>query len=185
MSHRTGAHQRLKEIIRNKSFVKGHIVLASGQESDHYFDMKPTMLDPEGAELLAELVYDRLDAYAADLVGGIEMGAVPLITPISILSRKAGRGIPGFFVRKNVKDHGTKKLVEGASDVKGKRVAIVEDVTTTGGSAMKAVRALEEAGAKIVVVITVVDREGGASTVYADAHIPFISLFKSSEFLVD
>lgn len=183
MSHSPGAHARLHDIIRAKSFFRGRVVLASGQESDHYFDMKPAMLDPEGAELLAELIFDRLDAYAADLVGGIEMGAVPLITPISILSRKAGRGIPGFFVRKNVKDHGTKKLVEGVTDVAGKRIAIVEDVTTTGESAMKAVKALREAGAKVVVVISIVDREGGASTLYASEHIPFISLFKSSEFL--
>ena len=180
MAHRPQAHKRLQEIIAAKSFVKGHIVLASGQESDHYFDMKPTMMDPEGAELLAELIFDRLDAYAPDLVGGIEMGAVPLITPVSILSRKAGRPIHGFFVRKNAKDHGTKKLVEGVSDVAGKRVAIVEDVTTTGGSALKAVHALKEAGAKVVVVISIVDREGGASTVYAEERIPFIALFKST-----
>ncbi|MFA5952423.1 MAG: orotate phosphoribosyltransferase [Hyphomicrobium sp.] len=183
MTHRPGAHQRLYEIIREKSFVKGHVVLASGQESDHYFDMKPTMFDPEGAELLAELILDRIDAYAPDLVGGLEMGAVPLITPVSISSKRAGRAIPGFFVRKNVKEHGTKKLVEGVTDVAGKRVAIVEDVTTTGGSALKAVRALQDAGAKVVVVISILDREGGASTVYADAQIPFISLFKGSEFL--
>lgn len=184
MSHSPGARARLFEIIRTKSFVKGHIVLASGQESDHYFDMKPAMFDPEGAELITELIMDRLDSYAPDLVGGLEMGAVPLITPISIESRRAGRAIPGFFVRKNLKEHGTKKLVEGVSDVAGKRVAIVEDVTTTGGSAMKAVKALQDAGAKVVVVISIVDREGGASTVYAEARIPFISLFKSTEFLL-
>lgn len=183
MAHRPQAHQRLYEIIRAKSFVQGHIVLASGQESDHYFDMKPTMMDPEGAELLAELIFDRLDAYAPDLVGGIEMGAVPLITPVSILSRKAGRPIHGFFVRKNAKDHGTKKLVEGLSDIAGKRVAIVEDVTTTGGSAMKAVEALTAAGAKIVLVISILDREEGATALYAEAGIPFVSIFKASEFL--
>jgi orotate phosphoribosyltransferase len=183
MTNATDARARLYDIVKSKSFVRGHVVLASGQESDHYFDMKPSMFDPEGADLLAELIYARIAAIEADIVGGLEMGAVPLITPISIASRRAGRPLPGFFVRKAVKDHGTKKLVEGLSDVNGKRVVIVEDVTTTGGSAMKAVEALTAAGAKIVLVISILDREQNAAKLYADAGIPFVSLFKASEFL--
>ncbi|HRN89056.1 MAG TPA: orotate phosphoribosyltransferase [Hyphomicrobium sp.] len=179
----TDARARLYEIVRTKSFVKGHVVLASGKESDHYFDMKPTMFDPEGAELLAELIYARIAETDADIVGGLEMGAVPLITPVSIAGRREGRALPGFFVRKTVKDHGTKKLIDGLSDVSGKRVAIVEDVTTTGGSAMKAVEALKAAGADIVLVISILDREEGADKLYADAGIPFQSLFKASDFL--
>lgn len=183
MTNASDAHARLFEIIRTKSFVRGHVVLASGKESDHYFDMKPTMFDPEGAELLAELIFARIAGTGADIVGGLEMGAVPLITPVSIAARRAGRALPGFFVRKTVKDHGTRKLVEGLSDVAGKRVAIVEDVTTTGGSAMKAVEALKAAGATIVLVISILDREEGAAELYAGAGIPFASLFKASEFL--
>ncbi|MCC7252808.1 orotate phosphoribosyltransferase [Hyphomicrobium sp.] len=183
MTNATDARARLFEIVKTKSFVRGHVVLASGKESDHYFDMKPTMFDPEGADLLAELIYAEIAETDADIVGGLEMGAVPLITPISILSRHAGRPLPGFFVRKTVKDHGTKKLVEGLSDVKGRRVAIVEDVTTTGGSAMKAVEALKAAGATIALVISILDREEGAEKLYAEAGIPFASLFKASEFL--
>ena len=183
MTDAAGAKARLFEIIKSKSFVRGHVVLASGKESDHYFDMKPTMFDPEGAELLAELIYARIAETDADIVGGLEMGAVPLITPVSIAARRAGRTLPGFFVRKAVKDHGTKKLVEGLSDVAGRRVAIVEDVTTTGGSAMKAAEALKEAGATITLVISILDREEGAAALYADAAIPFASLFKASEFL--
>ena len=177
------ARARLYDIVKSKSFVRGHVVLASGKESDHYFDMKPSMFDPEGAEILAELISARIAETGADIVGGLEMGAVPLITPVSIASRRAGRSLPGFFVRKTVKGHGTKKLVEGLSDVAGKRVAIVEDVTTTGGSAMKAAEALTAAGAKIVLVISILDREEGATALYADASIPFASIFKASEFL--
>ena len=183
MTNATDARARLYEIIKAKSFVRGHVVLASGKESDHYFDMKPSMFDPEGADLLAELIFARIAATEADIVGGLEMGAVPLITPVSIAGLRAGRQLPGFFVRKAVKDHGTKKLVEGLADIAGKRVAIVEDVTTTGGSAMKAVEALTAAGAKIVLVISILDREEGAAKLYADAGIPFRSLFKASEFL--
>lgn len=179
----TDARARLYDIVKSKSFVRGHVVLASGKESDHYFDMKPSMFDPEGAEILAELISARIAETGADIVGGLEMGAVPLITPVSIASRRAGRSLPGFFVRKTVKDHGTKKLVEGLSDIAGKRVAIVEDVTTTGGSAMKAVEALTAAGAKIVLVISILDREEGATALYAEAGIPFVSIFKASEFL--
>lgn len=177
------ARARLFDIIKTKSFVRGHVVLASGKESDHYFDMKPSMFDPEGAELLADLITARIAPFDAHCVGGLEMGAVPLITPISIASRHAGKALPGFFVRKTVKDHGTKKLVEGLSDVDGKRVVIVEDVTTTGGSAMKAVNALQEAGATIALVISILDREEGAEALYAEAGIPFQSLFKASDFL--
>lgn len=179
----TDARARLYDIVKSKSFVRGHVVLASGKESDHYFDMKPSMFDPEGAEILAELISARIAETGADIVGGLEMGAVPLITPVSIASRRASRSLPGFFVRKTVKDHGTKKLVEGLSDIAGKRVAIVEDVTTTGGSAMKAVEALTAAGAKIVLVISILDREEGATALYAEAGIPFVSIFKASEFL--
>jgi orotate phosphoribosyltransferase len=177
------ARARLYDIIKSKSFVRGYIVLASGKESDHYFDMKPSMFDPEGAELLAELIFARLAGVEADIVGGLEMGAVPLITPISIVSRREGRPLPGFFVRKTVKDHGTKKLIDGLSDVVGKRVVIVEDVTTTGGSAMKAVEALTAAGAEITLVISILDREEGAAALYEKAGIPFQSLFKASDFL--
>lgn len=183
MTKPTDAHARLYEIIKSKSFVRGHVVLASGKESDHYFDMKPSMFDPEGADLLADLIFERIAGVEADIVGGLEMGAVPLITPISIASRRAGRPLPGFFVRKTVKDHGTKKLVEGLRDVAGKRVVIVEDVTTTGCSAMKAVEALTAAGATITLVISILDREEGASNLYASAGIPFQSLFTASEFL--
>jgi orotate phosphoribosyltransferase len=183
MTSATEARARLYDIIKSKSFVRGHVVLASGKQSDHYFDMKPSMFDPEGAELLAELIFARIAEGEADIVGGLEMGAVPLITPISIVSRRAGRPLPGFFVRKAVKDHGTKKLIDGLSDVKGKAVAIVEDVTTTGGSAMKAVEALTAAGAKITLVVSILDREEGAEKLYADAGIPFASLFKASDFL--
>jgi len=183
MENPPAARARLFDIVKTKSFVRGHVVLASGKESDHYFDMKPSMFDPEGADLLAGLIFAHIADTDADIVGGLEMGAVPLITPISIASRRAGRPLPGFFVRKTVKDHGTRKLVEGLADVAGKRVAIVEDVTTTGGSAMKAVEALKAAGASIALVISILDREEGAAKLYADAGIPFQSLFKASEFL--
>ena len=174
---------RAFEIIRAKSFVRRKITLSSGKESDHYFDMKPTMLDPEGAGLLCELILHKLADIEVDYVGGLEMGAVPLLGPLAMVSRQQGRPIPGLFVRKSPKEHGTRRQIEGAEDVRGKRIAVVEDVTTTGQSAMKSIGVLREAGASIPVVVTILDREEGAAALYRDAGIPFQALFTASEFL--
>ena len=154
---------RLFALLKERAFRRGRVVLASGRESDFYFDMKPAMLDPDGAGLMAELILQQIQDIKADCVGGLEMGAVPLIAPVAMRSLDFGRRLPGFFVRKAVKDHGTKKRVDGA-DIAGKRVIILEDVTTTGGSAMDAVKAVEEAGATVALVISILDRGEGAAT---------------------
>jgi orotate phosphoribosyltransferase len=173
---------RLFLLLKERAFRRGRIVLASGRESDFYFDMKPAMLDPDGAALLAELILQQIQGVKADCVGGLEMGAVPLIAPVAMRSRDFGRRLAGFFVRKAVKDHGTRKRVDGA-DIAGKTVVILEDVTTTGASAMDAVRAVEEAGAKVALVVAILDRGEGAADLYAKAGIPFTSLFRAEEFL--
>lgn len=177
------ARARAFEIIKRKSFVRGEITLASGAKSDHYFNMKPAMFDPEGAKALCELILDRLTGVEVDYIGGLEMGAVPLIGPLALVSGLQGRPIPGFFVRKTVKGHGTRQRIEGVSDLAGKHVVVVEDVTTTGGSAMSAIEALREAGAKVSLVVSILDRQSGATELYGEAGIPFASLFTASEFL--
>lgn len=177
------------EIIKAKSFVRKRITLASGQESDHYFDMKPSMLDPEGALVFAELILDLIEGQGGgvDYVGGLEMGAVPLVGPVAMRSlertKALGHAIPGMFVRKAVKAHGTQRLIEGVEDVAGKRIVIVEDVTTTGGSALKAIKALQEAGAEIVFVVSLVDRQQGAADAFAAEGIAFRWLYQAGEFL--
>jgi len=173
---------KLFMLLLQLSFRRGRVVLASGKESDYYFDMKPAMLHPDGADLMATLILQEIQGVNADAVGGLEMGAVPLIAPVAMKSPAFGRYLPGFFVRKAVKDHGTKKRVDG-SDIAGKSVVILEDVTTTGGSAMDAVKAVEEAGAKVALVISILDRGEGAAELYAEAGIPFKALFKAEEFL--
>jgi orotate phosphoribosyltransferase len=176
-------HNKLFALLKERAFRRGHVVLASGRESDFYFDMKPAMLDPDGAGLMAALILQHIQGVKADFVGGMEMGAVPLIAPVAMRSVDFGRRLPGFFVRKTAKDHGTKKRVDGA-DIAGKTVVILEDVTTTGGSAMDAVKAVEEAGAKVALVLSILDRGEGAAELYAKAGIPFTSLFRAEEFLV-
>lgn len=183
---KSAARARLADIIAKRSFGRGEITLASGRKSDFYFNLKPTMMDPEGAALLAELTFESLKDYALDYVGGLEMGAVPLAGAIAQLSWMRGHPIAAFFVRKKPKEHGARLAVEGLAKgetLQGKRVVIVEDVTTTGGSAIKAADAVRDAGGEVALVITMVDREEGATETFRDAGIPFRSLYKASEFL--
>src|SRR5207237_8380643 len=147
-------------------FGRGKIVLASGRESDFYFDLRPTTVHPAGATWIGELICDALEGMAVDFVGGLEMGAVPIATAVAVASHRRGGNLQAFFVRKKPKDHGAKKLVEGlpkGETLKGKNVVVLEDVTTTGGSSMQAVAALREEGANIVLVLTIVDGLGGAA----------------------
>lgn len=177
---------RLRALIREKSFGRGRIVLASGRVSDFYFDMKPTMLRPDGAAWLAALILEALQGHHVDYVGGLEMGAVPLAVAAAQLSFLKGSPIPAFFVRKRAKDHGAKKLVEGlgrGESLRGRNVAIIEDVTTTGDSALQAVAAVRDEGANVALVLTVVDRLEGAAENFRNAGCPFRSLFTADEFL--
>ena len=174
---------RLFAIINERSFRRGHFVLASGQTSNYYLDLKPTMFHPEGADLTARMIFERIKDLAVDYVGGLEMGAVPLVATVTAASQQGGRPIFGFFVRKAIKDHGTKRRIEAGGDMKDKRVVILEDVTTTGVSAMEAVKVVQQEGANVVLVLSVVDRQQGAAAAYAEQNIPFDALFTANEFL--
>ena len=180
------ARARLKEIIAKRSFGRGEITLASGRKSDFYFNLKPTMLDPEGAALLAQLSLEALASENLDAIGGLEMGAVPISGAVAAMSWISGRPLPNFFVRKKPKEHGAKLLVEGLTkgeSLSGKTVAIIEDVTTTGESALKAAVAAQESGAKVSLVLTIVDRQEGATETFQKAGFRFQPLFTAGEFL--
>ncbi len=178
--------ERLIEIVRERSFSTGSQTrLASGRTSAFYFNMKPTMLDPEGGYLIARLILERLQGSNADLIGGLEMGAVPLAVATAVISHAGSRPLRAFFVRKQAKEHGARKLVEGlgpAETLAGKRVVILEDVTTTGGSSMKAVEAVREDGGEVVMVLTVVDRLEGAAEPFDAAGVPFAALLTAADF---
>src|SRR5690349_6443397 len=180
---KSASRARLHDIIRRRSFGRGEVTLASGRKSDFYFNLKPTMLNPEGAALLAELTFDALKEGKYDYVGGLEMGAVPLAGAIAQLSWINGHPIAAFFVRKKPKDYGAKAQVEGLAkgeSLQGKRIVIIEDVTTTGGSALKAVESIRESGGDVTLVLTMVDREEGAVETFREAGLPFKALFKAS-----
>jgi orotate phosphoribosyltransferase len=178
--------EALFEIILKRSFGRGEITLSSGKKSDFYFDMKPSMLDPAGAFLMAKLLLGSVSAAGGEYVGGLEMGAVPITGAICAYSHSVERPVSGFFVRKAVKEHGAKKQVEGfMKDEKltGKKLVIIEDVTTSGASALKAVEACRAAGADVRLVISIVDRSEGAAEAFAQAGVPFKSLFRAQQFL--
>jgi orotate phosphoribosyltransferase len=180
------ARRRLIEVVRARSFSSGgEIKLVSGRTSSFYFNMKPTMLDAEGAHLIATLILDALEGSKVDLIGGLEMGAVPLATAVAVASHARGRPLQAFFVRKQAKEHGAKKLVEGlapSESLAGKRVVILEDVTTTGGSAMKAIEAAKAEGAIVDRVVTVVDRLEGAADSFRAAGVPFTAILTAADF---
>lgn len=181
------ARMRLIELVRNRSYGTGvEIKLASGRVSDFYFNLKPTMMDPQGAHLLALLIIDALKDERIDAVGGLEIGAVPLAAAVAAISHAEGQNLPAFFIRKQTKEHGTKSLVEGlvkGQTLAGKRVAILEDVTTTGGSALKAIEVAKAEGAEVVCVVTCVDRQEGAAETFAAAGVPFRAILTRADFL--
>ncbi|MHA1190564.1 MAG: orotate phosphoribosyltransferase, partial [Alphaproteobacteria bacterium] len=143
---------------------------------------------PEGARLIGALMARKAAALRADYVTGLEMGAVPIVTAIAAMSAVAQQPVGAFFIRKQAKSHGTMSLIEGLTDdvdLAGSRVAVVEDVTTTGASALKAVSAIREAGAVVTDLITIVDREEGAPAAFAEAGITLHALYRKSEFAED
>ena len=180
--------QRLIEIVRARSLLRGtQVKLASGATSTFYFNMKPTVFDPEGAALIADLMLAQVRRDGARLVGGLEIGAVPIvacIVQLSFLDRDA-RNLQGFFVRKAAKAHGTRKLLEGVAEdaaLAGARAVIVEDVTTTGTSALAAVAAAREAGLEVRTVVTVVDRLEGAAANFSRQGLELIALTTARDY---
>ncbi|WP_069094677.1 orotate phosphoribosyltransferase [Methyloligella halotolerans] len=174
------------EIIRERSYAFGvSVTLASGRQSNTYFNMKPTMLHPEGAFLSAALLLDEISKLDADYVGGLELGAVPIAAAVTARSFALGHPLPALIMRKKAKDHGTRQRLEGLTadeSLEGKRIVVVEDVTTSGGSALQAVEAVREMGGKVEHVVTVLDREEGATEALKEHGIALISIFQQTDF---
>ena len=177
------SRERLLEIIKDKSLLLegGPFKLASGAISDYYLDMKPTTFDPEGSNLIAEIILGILSNYDVDAIGGLELGAVPIISVVSARSWPE-RPMEGFVVRKEKKGHGTDKKIDG-NFKENSKVVLFDDVTTTGGSVMEAVRAVQEKGAAVSVIITVVDRLEGATQNLAKQGIELVPIFTAKNLL--
>jgi len=183
------AREKLIERIRDLAYLYSEnedFTLASGRKSKHFFDMKPVMMDPECAHLLGVLIHHQIEAIGqVDAVGGLELGAVPL-TGIAIAKAGRGSSLKGFIVRKEPKGRGGRKTgnppgIEGSSLENGHRVVLLEDVTTTGGSALKAAQRLIEMGCEVASCITILDRQEGGAEAFQEAGIVLTPLTLKSD----
>lgn len=174
---------RLAVLLRSKSLVRGEIVLSSGQKSNYYLDCKLTTLNPEGALLTGYAVLELLDEMGVKpaAIGGMSMGADPIVSATVVVSEIEKRPLPGFLIRKERKGHGRRKQLEGIDGHLG-QVAIVDEVCTTGASTLEAINAAEAEGCEVVAVISLVDREEGGSDVLR-AKYNYRSIFTASELL--
>lgn len=158
--------ERFLELVKERGLLRGDFTLASGAKSSYFFDLKMVTLSPEGAYLIGKLVFDILKDSGVDAIGGLTLGADPIVTAVALVSHleaPTGRGIPAFIVRGELKEHGTQKNIEGCLSGKNSRVAIVEDVITKGGSTLKAIKAVEAEGCQVVKVVALLDRHQGGS----------------------
>ncbi|MHC1791089.1 orotate phosphoribosyltransferase [Solidesulfovibrio sp.] len=168
---------RLARLLLEKSYRAGEVTLTSGRKSDYYFDCKQTALHPEGAWLIGNLLFELLPADIVG-VGGMTLGADPLVTAVSIASYLRDRPRPAFIVRKASKGHGTNQFLEGLSNFQpGDRVALLEDVVTTGGTLLTVIDRVEAAGLVVGAVVTVLDRGEGGAEKLAERGFPLLSVF--------
>jgi len=175
--------KRLRQLIETLSLRVGEeFTLASGRKSNVFFNLKQTMLHPEGASLMADAILRILEARDVHNVGGLEMGAVPMVSALCVKS--FGRyDLNTFFVRKQVKDHGARQGLDGHLE-EGAEAIILDDVVTTGGSVMQAVEAARARGCTVKTVVAIVDREEGGAEALAKEGLELVSLYKMRDFNV-
>lgn len=167
---------RLLELVNKHAVVRGDFVLSSGQKSTYYIDGKLLSLIPEGLNLLSRVILEMIKDDSVDAIGGLTLGADPIIGGIAALSHEVGRPLSGLIVRKEKSSHGREKRIEGPLKP-GMNVVVIEDVVTTGSSSFKAIEALEEGGCKIVKVIAIVDRLAGGKEAFAAKSYRFEPIF--------
>ncbi|QIK67708.1 orotate phosphoribosyltransferase [Nocardioides sp. HDW12B] len=164
--------QALIEQVKEKAVVHGRVTLSSGADADYYVDMRRITLDGVAAPLVGRVMRDLVADLSFDAVGGLTLGADPVATAMMHAAAAEGAVLDAFVVRKEGKAHGLQRRIEGAP-VEGRRVLAVEDTSTTGGSALEAVAALREAGADVVAVAVVVDRDTGAAEKVEEAGLQY------------
>jgi orotate phosphoribosyltransferase len=177
--------KRLLQLIKEKSYEEREVVLSSGEKSSFYFDSKQTTLNPEGAYITGKLFYQKIKnaPLFVEAVGGMTLGADPIVTSIAIVSFLEKNPLPAFIIRKEPKKHGTGRWIEGKSSIPLKaKVAIIEDVVTTGATTLNAILRAEEEGLQVVQVLALIDREEGGSEHISKKGYRLESIFSRSDF---
>ena len=177
------SRDRLLEIFKARAFSFGRFTLASGKESTYYINSKKALFNSEAVWLLGDVLWDLTKDLDIQAMGGLEVGAIPMATAAALRYHEEGRTLEGFFVRKQAKEHGSKENIEGAVEP-GMRVAVVDDVFTSGMSVMRAIEKLERVGAKVIAAICIVDRLEGAREKMAH-RFEYRPIFTIRDFGVD
>lgn len=177
MTDHAADRAQLLELIRSLAIVHGQVTLSSGRQADYYVDLRRITLHGQAAPLVGRVMRELTADLAYDAVGGMTMGADPVATAMLHAAAAQGRHLDAFVVRKAGKAHGLQQRIEGPS-ITGRRVLVVEDTTTTGGSPLAAVEAAREAGAEVVAVATIADRAtGAAERIEQEAGVPYLSVY--------
>lgn len=176
--------ESLIALIKEHALEFGDFTLASGRKASFYLDCRKVTLHPQGANLIAEGILDLLGDDLPDAVGGMAIGADPITAAVITVAGQQGKPLRGFIVRKESKEHGKGRDVEGPVE-SGQTAIIVEDTTTTGGSSLKAIEKAEAAGLKVTGVISIVDRLAGASDIFAERGYPLRSLLTIRDFGIE
>ena len=176
--------QPLLDLLQSEALTRGEFTLASGKKASYYLDCRNVTLHPRGANLVAEGMLDQISGALPDAVGGMAIGADPITASIVTLAGQRGLPLKGFMVRKEPKGHGTGKQVEGPVEP-GQRVVIVEDVITSGGSALKAVDAAREFGLVVERVVTIIDRLAGGEEAFRAKGIELVTLTTIRDFGIE
>lgn len=176
----TQERQLLLDLFCQLAYKEGDFVLSSGQRSSYYINGKQVTLHPQGALAIGRLLLSQLPI-DTEAVAGLTLGADPIVTAVSVVSALENRSIPALIIRKEAKGHGTMAYIEGPNLPAGANVVVLEDVVTTGQSAMKAVERLREAGYSVERVIALVDRQQGGAELYESAELKFQALFSITD----
>lgn len=176
---------RLAELLRERALTRESVVLSSGRRSSHYFDARQVLLDPEGADIVGRLAYAALAPAGPRAVGGLTLGADPLVCAVTAAAYADGRHWTGFYVRKEAKRHGLQQWIEGPFIEEGTPVAVIDDVLTSGGSLVAAAEKARQAGGRVVAALVVIDRgEDGRARVEAELDgAPLHALYTGAELL--
>ncbi len=170
--------KRLLEIVKERAPMRGDFTLSSGVKSTYYFDLRRVTLSPEGAYLVGKGIFELIRG--VDAVGGMTMGADPIVVAVALVSYLEGEPINAFIVRREPKKHGTQRYIEGELP-RGSRVAIVDDVITSGGSILRSIEVVEGEGCQVVKVVAILDRQQGGSAEVRRRGYDFTALLVADE----